>query len=149
MRQGVRFFIGKGAEESSGESGPVNHEYDDVKDYNDAIYRIWLPHALLYGVPYELFWHLNPRKIKPWGDAYSLKRKEQDRNNWIIGRYFQLAIAEIIPKSHAKYPQYPFSDYRNEIHSEETRDYEMDAAKFWEWAKVANMEFEEQQKKKS
>ena len=30
------------------------------------------------GVPYELFWHLNPKKLKPFQDAYKRKQQEMD-----------------------------------------------------------------------
>ena len=26
--------------------------------------------SIVYGVPYDLFWHLNPNKLKPWREAY-------------------------------------------------------------------------------
>lgn len=62
-------------------------------------------------VPYEVFWHLNPRKLKPFEKAYDLEM--QGRQNamnleaWIKGLYNQHAVASVLSKN-AKYPQKPF-----------------------------------------
>jgi len=62
------------------------------------------------GVPYDTFWHLNPRKMKPIEKAYELKLEaQQNRMNleaWVFGLYNQHAVASVLSKS-AKYPQKP------------------------------------------
>lgn len=62
------------------------------------------------GVPYDTFWHLNPKKLKPIEKAYELKLEaQQNRMNleaWIFGLYNQHAVASVLSKS-AKYPQKP------------------------------------------
>ena len=47
----------------------------------------------MYGVPYDLFWHLNPTELKPWRDAYDEKNRANDVLAWNIGRYVMEAIA--------------------------------------------------------
>lgn len=63
-------------------------------------------------VSYETFWHLNPRKLKPFEKAYEEQMKtEQERMNltaWLNGLYVQNAIASVFNKK-AKYPSKPFN----------------------------------------
>ena len=62
-------------------------------------------------VPYEIFWRLNPRKLKPFEKAYEMELEaRQNAKNleaWLYGLYNQNAIASVLSKS-AKYPQKPF-----------------------------------------
>jgi hypothetical protein len=52
---------------------------------------------LTIGVPYELFWHLNPKKLKPFYTAYENKRKIRDEEMWIwVGAYFKSAFETVI-----------------------------------------------------
>lgn len=63
------------------------------------------------GVEYSVFWTLNPKKLKPFEKAYSMKLEaKQNRmnlDNWLQGLYNQHAIASVLSKR-AKYPQKPF-----------------------------------------
>lgn len=43
------------------------------------------------GVPYDLFWHLTPKKLESFEKAYKLKREIEDENNWYLGLYFYRA----------------------------------------------------------
>ena len=36
------------------------------------------------GVPYDLFWHLTPKKLESFEKAYKLKRQIEDENNWYV-----------------------------------------------------------------
>ena len=62
-------------------------------------------------VPYDVFWHLNPKKLKPFEKAYETELEaRQTRMNldaWLHGLYIQHAVASVMSKS-AKYPQKPF-----------------------------------------
>lgn len=62
-------------------------------------------------VPWETFWHLNPKKLKPFEKAYEMEMDSRQRaanlNAWIQGMYEQHAIASIFGKN-AKYPSKPF-----------------------------------------
>lgn len=52
-----------------------------------------LTDALVYGVPYDLFWHLNPTKLKPFAEAYKIKLNEQDALAYYAGLYNLRAFA--------------------------------------------------------
>ena len=72
-----------------------------------------LPNALTIGVSYELFWHLNPTKLKPFYTAFENQRKMRDEENWIVwGTYamsmFSTVLASAFNKnSQAKYIEKP------------------------------------------
>lgn len=57
------------------------------------IYKKFLPYALLIGVPYETFWSLNPRKLKPFEEAYKLREQKKDEEMWRMGMYVCNAVA--------------------------------------------------------
>lgn len=44
------------------------------------------------GVPYELFWHLNPRKLLPFAETYQRKRQQQSDDMWLMGQYVASAL---------------------------------------------------------
>ena len=70
-----------------------------------------MPSALLMHVPYELFWHLNPRKLKPFEKAYEMeiesRQNSMNLESWLNGLYNQNAVASVFSKN-AKYPTKPF-----------------------------------------
>ena len=45
------------------------------------------------GVPYDLFWHLTPKKLESFEKAYKLKREIEDENNRYLGLYFGRAVS--------------------------------------------------------
>lgn len=47
-------------------------------------------------MPYELFWHLNPRKLKPFADAYEIRLKEQDALAYYSGIYNLRAFSVVL-----------------------------------------------------
>ena len=51
-----------------------------------------MPNALAVGVPYDVFWHLNPKKLKPFQDAYFIKRKMLDEEMWYMGQYVAMVL---------------------------------------------------------
>ena len=69
------------------------------------------------GVSYELFWHLNPTKLKPFYTAFENQRKMRDEENWLYwGTYGLSAFQTVIShfgaglsgkKSDAKYIEKP------------------------------------------
>jgi hypothetical protein len=72
-----------------------------------------LPNALAIDVPYETFWHLNPKKLKPFYTAYARKKEEMDAliHSW-VGNYGISALIVSISrcfskKSIAKYIKKP------------------------------------------
>ena len=44
------------------------------------------------GVDYNLFWHLNPMKLRAFEEADKIKTEKQDYLNWLLGRYFMSAL---------------------------------------------------------
>lgn len=73
-----------------------------------------MPDALTIGVPYDLFWHLNPKKLKPFFKAFENKRKMRDEESWIWwGTYGISALSVVLASafskdSKAKYVNKPF-----------------------------------------
>lgn len=89
-----------------------------------------LPSALTIDVPYELFWHLNPKKLKPFYTAFENKRKLRDEENWFVwGNYAMSAFITIVSNvlsknSQAKYvekPLYKMIETQKELTEEEKR----------------------------
>lgn len=97
-----------------------------------------MPCALKYGVPYEAFWKLNPKRLKPFQELYERNLKNEydmiDYMAWRNGLYVVSAIAEVIDSKY-KYPEKPLSikkEYENK-----TED-EISAIKFGEFASMFN-----------
>jgi len=77
---------------------------------------------LVYGVPYELFWHLNPTKLKPFKIAYQKQLDQKNQLAWIQGQYNLLAIGSVFNGKKCKYPKKPFGkqeDFNDELSGEE------------------------------
>ncbi len=93
-----------------------------------------MPNALLYGVPYELFWHLNPAKLQPFKEAYQKKLEIDNQNAWLQGWYIRMAVGSVLDGKKCKYPDAPigFDDETN-ASSE---------AGFLAWIEVFNSNFD-------
>lgn len=48
------------------------------------------------GVPYDVFWHLTPKKLESFYKADEIKRKRRDEEAWFQGMYFASAINSTI-----------------------------------------------------
>lgn len=44
------------------------------------------------GVPYDVFWHLTPKKLESFYKADEIKRKRRDEEAWLQGMYFVSAL---------------------------------------------------------
>lgn len=70
-----------------------------------------MPHALVWGIPYGVFYSLDLNSIKPFRKAYRLRCEEQaeamNHSAWLIGRYVCESIATCFSKNHS-YPEKPF-----------------------------------------
>lgn len=97
------------------------------------------------GVPYELFWKLNPKKLESFEKAHDLKLKHDNESAWLNGFYGAMAIASCLSKK-AKYPTKPidFKNEQNEIDQEEKN--KIDSLRFSAWAQVFNEKFKAKQK---
>jgi hypothetical protein len=51
-----------------------------------------LPEALVMGVPYDLFWHLNPQKLLPFAEAHRKKQQARSDEMWLMGQYVASAL---------------------------------------------------------
>lgn len=73
-----------------------------------------MPNALAIGVPYELFWELNPHKLKAFYKAYEIHKKILDEEMWIMGAYVNNAVLSAVEhnlagkKAKTKYLEQPF-----------------------------------------
>ena len=71
---------------------------------------MWLPYALSYGCSYELFWHLNPRKLEPFRKKREIEAKQWyddlDILAWRIGYYDAQAMGLWWGKNNT-YPESP------------------------------------------
>lgn len=65
-------------------------------DWHKLIWEDFLPNALTIGVPYELFWHLNPKKLKPFYTAFENKRKLRDEENWLYWGTYGLSALQTV-----------------------------------------------------
>lgn len=90
---------------------------------------------MLYGVPYELFWHLNPKKLIPFKDAYQKKLEIDNQNAWLLGQYIRLAVGSVLDGKKCKYPKEPFNmgDDGDEASAED---------RFLDWIAAFNAGFE-------
>ena len=91
------------SERNSTKRGQVDFKTDAYEtsekiDFNRLIWKEYLPQALAVGVPYEVFWHLNPKKLESFYDAYRIKQKIRDEEAWIENIYtlraFQVVMAQ-------------------------------------------------------
>jgi len=100
---------------------------------------------MLYGAPYELFWHLNPTKLEPFKKAYLLRKKEesrlQDMYGWLYGRYVMDAIGAAFSKDYS-YPETP----RGATKEKNNKQVMSDGAKFAAFALAHRKALEEKRK---
>lgn len=69
-----------------------------------------MPKALLYGVPYELFWHLNPAKLMPFRKAYEDRMEAEEKARWISGLYVMRAVSACFGDEYPEQPLFILSD---------------------------------------
>lgn len=80
------------------------------------------------GVSYELFWHLNPTKLKPFHTAFENQRKMRDEENWMYwGTYGMSALSVVLASafnknSQAKYIEKPIYQSAKENSVEMTQE---------------------------
>lgn len=93
-----------------------------------------MPNALLYGVSYELFWHLNPQKLIPFRNAFQKKVDLYNQNAWLQGQYIRLAVGSVLNGKKCKYPEKPFDTRVKERNPVED---------FLVWIEVFNARFDD------
>lgn len=90
---------------------------------------------MTYGVPYELFWHLNPNKLESFKAAHQKRLEIDNQNAWLQGQYIRLAIGSVLDGKKCKYPKEPFN-------IEEGKDNVSAEADFLAWIEAFNAGFE-------
>lgn len=91
----------------------------------EIVLNSFLPNALAIGVPYELFWTLNPRKLQPFIEAQKQKQKLLDSNMWLMGMYIQSAVTVAVEhnlagkKAQTKYLEKPLLETKEQSEREE------------------------------
>lgn len=110
----------------------------------EQIEDTWLPHCLKIDISYDLFWKLNPRKIKSFEKTYKEKTifKQQEKmefinyQSWLNGIYVAKAISACFSKEHS-YPIKPI-DMKQ---SDEIFSNEDNAENFKAFAEAFNEKF--------
>ena len=106
-----------------------------------------MPLAIRYGVPENIFWDLNPKRLEPWQRHYEyqeqLKKDDDDYRAWLSGRYILDAIAAALDGKSNPYPTEPYSTTQRRNEEEEARQIASD--KFMAFAMAFNARFEAQQ----
>lgn len=83
-----------------------------TKDFfTKAIYNVWLPSAIRYGIDIHTFWSLNPRIMYAYQDAYIEQKKEEirllDASAYMNGMYNIRAIMAALNGKKSPYPEKP------------------------------------------
>lgn len=78
-----------------------------IKGLRSYFREKWLPKALTIGMTEEQFWETNPRKMKPYSEAFKQRQMIADTNNWTLGLYIKSAFVAAMDKR-GKYPDKPY-----------------------------------------
>lgn len=105
-----------------------------------------MPLYLSIGVSEERVLDGTPEDLKPFLEAYNLRRIEADEQAWIHNQYTMIAVSVAVSrvlvgnKAKGKYPNKPF------LQDKETREQESqgftDAERFGAWAIAYNIDHE-------
>lgn len=69
-------------------------------------------------MPYEVFWHLNPTKLKPFFNAFKIEQERDDYQRWLQGYYNYAGFSAVISnfsagmsgkRGGAEYPDKPLT----------------------------------------
>lgn len=100
---------------------------------------IWMPAAIRFGIPADVFWELNPKYMYMYQEAYLREKEEQlqmlDVAAYYQGLYVQQAIASCFSKR-GKYPKRPLS-------MEPQKEPLLGEEQFRLWVQEFNRRFEE------
>lgn len=102
--------------------------------------QIWLPAAIRYRIPYDIFWKMNPKILTIYQDAYIQNKEEEyksaDYRAWLEGAYILRSIQCALSPKKIKYYEKPFTAEEKSTLSDEE--------KFLLWVEEFNRRFEEQ-----
>ena len=118
------------------------------------------PIYMSYGMSYNDFWYGPAFMAKFYRDAYNIKIKQQDENNWMAGMYVYEAILDCSPilrpfsKKGTKplpYSEHPYTYDAPEYKTEEEKQKEIENQRllarlhFETWARETKKRFEKKQ----
>ena len=116
------------------------------------IYNIWLPYALMYGCPYELFWTLNPTKLEPWRKKKEYEDKQRaeviDFFAWRIG-YYNVQAMGVWWGKNSPYPQKPEGRGDDRVPPPNKGEVMTDGARFRAFAVAHNQALKKKREKQS
>lgn len=89
-----------------------------------------MPQALAIGIDYKLFWHLNPKKLKPFWEADKIRVQshmiENEAVSYMNGLYVAKAISACFSKGN-KYPDKPIGILGEKTQKEMTEEEKIEA----------------------
>lgn len=92
----------------------------------------WLYHALVIGVPEQIFWGQDPKTLEVYFKAYEKRRQIDIQDQWRQGLYFANAIASTIYFGKGTPPKYPDMPFQEENESSITEEeLQKERAKFY------------------
>lgn len=101
-----------------GSSGLITQDKPQVEDTSlTKTFEKACPIYMSYGMSYEDFWYGPAFMTTFYKDAYKLRVRQQDENNWMLGMYVYEAILNCSPVLHAfskkgtkplPYPEKPY-----------------------------------------
>lgn len=86
-------------------------------------------------MPYETFWHLSPRKLKPFVEAEKIRAERKDYEMWLQGGYFYDGLSAALSNFGAglsgkhgkgKYPNKPYTEKAKPLSADRERQKAVD-----------------------
>lgn len=119
-----------------GSSGLISQDKPQVEDTSlTKTFEKACPIYMSYGMSYEDFWYGPAFMTTFYKDAYKLRVRQQDENNWMLGMYVYEAILNCSPVLHAfskkgtkplPYPEKPYLTDRLVEKTEAEKEQEME-----------------------
>lgn len=115
------------------------------------------PIYMSYGMTYNEFWYGPAYIVKFYREAYNLRLKQQDENNWMLGMYVYEAILDCSPILHAfskkntkplPYAEKPYLFDKLEKKTEEQKENDVEAERlkaiihFNNWFRATKKQFQ-------
>ena len=115
------------------------------------------PIYMSYGMTYNEFWYGPAYIVKFYREAYNLRLRQQDENNWMLGMYVYEAILDCSPVLHAfskkntkplPYAEKPYLFDKLEKKTEEQKENDVEAERlkaiihFNNWFRATKKQFQ-------
>lgn len=117
-----------------------------------------MPNALTIGITYDVFWHLNPKKLEPFVKSYENKKKIRDEEMWYMGQYIMSSLDATVcnstiwkgkngkPSKYVEKPFYQIQEDNKKVLSEDEKKKQLD--KFVMSLKLMESNFKAEHKNK-